>query len=188
MKTQVLILGSGIAGLTTALKYARNGVKVTVVCKADIAEGATRYAQGGIASVWSKQDSFEDHVRDTLVAGAGLCHEDIAQICVEEGPERVQELIDLGVAFTRVPETIAPSAVPIDPTETFDLHREGGHGKRRILHADDLTGLAIEQALVKSTRENPNITVLENHTAIDQALQKVAKTRTLPGRLCAAKW
>jgi L-aspartate oxidase len=187
MKTQVLILGSGIAGLTTALKYARNGVKVTVVCKADIAEGATRYAQGGIASVWSKQDSFEDHVRDTLVAGAGLCHEDIAQICVEEGPERVQELIDLGVAFTRVPETIAPSAVPIDPTETFDLHREGGHGKRRILHADDLTGLAIEQALVKSTRENPNITVLENHTAIDLITEgKLFKKWRKPGRCLGA--
>ena len=86
MKTQVLILGSGIAGLSTALKYARNLTKVTVVCKADLAEGATRYAQGGIASVWSKQDSFEEHEKDTLVAGAGLCHQDVVRICVEEGP------------------------------------------------------------------------------------------------------
>jgi L-aspartate oxidase len=187
MKTQVLILGSGIAGLTTALKYARNGVKVTVVCKADIAEGATRYAQGGIASVWSKQDSFAEHLKDTLVAGAGLCHEDIVQICVEEGPERVQELIDLGVAFTRVPETAAPSAQPVDPTETFDLHREGGHGKRRILHADDLTGLAIEQALVKNVRENSNITVLENHTAIDLITEgKLFKKWRKPGRCLGA--
>jgi L-aspartate oxidase len=129
MKTQVLILGSGIAGLTTALKYARNGVKVTVVCKADIAEGATRYAQGGIASVWSKQDSFAEHLKDTLVAGAGLCHEDIVQICVEEGPERVQELIDLGVAFTRVPETAAPSAQPVDWRcwEDLSLHFQSRH-------------------------------------------------------------
>jgi L-aspartate oxidase len=187
MKTQVLILGSGIAGLTTALKYARNGVKVTVVCKADIAEGATRYAQGGIASVWSKQDSFAEHLKDTLVAGAGLCHEDIVQICVEEGPERVQELIDLGVAFTRVPETAAPSTQPVDPTETFDLHREGGHGKRRILHADDLTGLAIEQALVKNVRENSNITVLENHTAIDLITEgKLFKKWRKPGRCLGA--
>lgn len=97
----VLILGSGIAGLSTALKFS-NIARVTVVCKADLAEGATRYAQGGIASVWSEQDSFEEHKADTLVAGAGLCHEDIVQICVQDGPERVRELIELGVEFTKV--------------------------------------------------------------------------------------
>src|SRR5258708_7559798 len=94
----VLILGTGIAGLSTALKFARQA-RVTVVCKADRAEGSTRYAQGGIASVWGKQDSFAEHKKDTLVAGAGLCHEDIVDICVREGPARVQELIDLGVEF-----------------------------------------------------------------------------------------
>src|SRR3954471_12696802 len=99
--TQVLILGTGIAGLSVALKFAKKGTQVTLVCKADPAEGATRYAQGGIASVWSKEDSFEEHKRDTLVAGAGLCHEDIVELCVREGPARVRELIDLGVEFTR---------------------------------------------------------------------------------------
>jgi L-aspartate oxidase len=179
MKTQVLILGSGIAGLSTALKYARNLTNVTVVCKADIAEGATRYAQGGIASVWSKQDSFEEHQKDTLVAGAGLCHKDIVQLCVEEGPARVQELIDLGVAFTR--------SHSVDPAEAFDLHREGGHGKRRILHADDLTGLAIENALIERARENPYITILEHHIAIDLITEgKLFKKWRKPGRCLGA--
>src|SRR6185437_5664965 len=97
METQILVLGSGIAGLSTALKYARKAANVTVVCKAELAEGATRYAQGGIAAVWAKQYSFEEHKNDTLVAGAGLCDEAIVDLCVHEGPERVQELIDLGV-------------------------------------------------------------------------------------------
>src|SRR5579885_1737867 len=142
----VLILGTGIAGLSAALKFAGEATQVSLVCKADAAEGATRYAQGGIASVWSKQDSFEEHKRDTLAAGAGLNHEDIVDLCVSEGPARVQELIDQGVEFTRG-EPGGP-ANGADPTEVFDLHREGGHGKRRILHAADLTGLAIEKALL----------------------------------------
>src|SRR5205823_764570 len=143
----VLVLGTGIAGLSAALKFARANpaLQVTIVCKADRAEGATRYAQGGIASVWSKQDSFEEHQQDTLNAGAGLCHPDIVDLCVREGPARVQELIDIGVAFTRTHPECAGSAEEIagnllpatDPAEAFDLHREGGHGKRRILHADD---------------------------------------------------
>jgi L-aspartate oxidase len=180
MKTQVLILGSGIAGLSTALKYARIGVNVTVVCKSEIVEGATRYAQGGIASVWSKQDSFAEHTRDTLVAGVGLCHEDIVQICVEEGPARVQELIELGVEFTRRNNAI-------DPAEAFDLHREGGHGKRRILHADDLTGLAIENALIARVREEKNITVLEHHIGVDLITEgKLFKKWRKPGRCLGA--
>src|SRR4051812_43844556 len=97
----VLILGTGIAGLSAALKFARHNLDVTVVAKHDRAEGATRWAQGGIASVWSKQDSFAEHVQDTLNAGAGLCHRDIVDLCVHEGPERVRELIELGVEFTR---------------------------------------------------------------------------------------
>ncbi|MDR3608759.1 MAG: L-aspartate oxidase [Oligoflexia bacterium] len=166
----VLILGTGIAGLSAALKFAEQPatpggqpIQVTLVCKADPAEGATRYAQGGIASVWSKQDSFEEHKQDTLTAGAGLCHEDIVDITVHEGPERVQELIDLGVEFTRA----EGAKTARDPAEEFDLHREGGHGQRRILHADDLTGWAIEKALLAKVRENPNIRILENHIAVD---------------------
>src|SRR5689334_4517125 len=129
---EILILGTGIAGLTAALKFAEFA-QVTLVCKSDQAEGATRYAQGGIASVWSNEDTFEEHKQDTLIAGAGLCHEEIVDLCVREGPDRVRELIDFGVEFTR-----SHAVNSADPTEIFDLHREGGHGKRRILHADDL--------------------------------------------------
>jgi L-aspartate oxidase len=160
----VLILGTGIAGLSTALKFADRGVDVTVVCKGDPAEGNTRYAQGGIASVWSKQDRFEDHVADTLAAGAGLCHETVVELTVREGPARVRELIELGVEFTRVQAGIG---TPQDPAEVFDLHREGGHGTRRILHADDLTGWAIEKALLARAGEHPRIRILANHVAVD---------------------
>jgi L-aspartate oxidase len=163
LDSQVLILGTGIAGLSAALKFAKT-CKVVLVCKADRAEGATRYAQGGIASVWSKQDSFEEHKQDTLTAGAGLCDAEIVDICVTEGPTRVQELIDLGVEFTKA--DIAREGTT-DPTEVFDLHREGGHGRRRILHADDLTGWAIEKALLNQIAKTPQIQVLENHVAID---------------------
>jgi L-aspartate oxidase len=160
--SRVLILGTGIAGLSAALKFARHA-DVTVVSKADAAEGSTRYAQGGIASVWSNQDSFEEHVRDTLVAGAGLCNPKIADLCVREGPDRVRELIEIGVEFTKREGANELT----DPAEVFDLHREGGHGKRRILHADDLTGWAIEKALLNRVRENPRIRILEQHVAID---------------------
>ncbi|MEO5970885.1 MAG: L-aspartate oxidase [Bdellovibrionia bacterium] len=163
LDSQVLILGTGIAGLSAALKFAKT-CKVVLVSKADRAEGATRYAQGGIASVWSKQDSFEEHKQDTLTAGAGLCDPEIVDICVTEGPARVQELIDLGVEFTKA--NLAPDGAS-DPTEVFDLHREGGHGRRRILHADDLTGWAIEKALLNQIANTPQIVVLENHVAID---------------------
>ena len=109
-----------------ALKFAslKEDLEVLVLSKDEAMEGATRYAQGGIASVWSKEDSFEMHIRDTLEAGAGLCHREVVELCVREGPARVQELIDWGVQFTRR-----------EVDETLDLHREGGHQKRRILHA-----------------------------------------------------
>jgi len=160
----VLILGTGIAGLSAALKFGRD-YQVTVVCKSDAAEGATRWAQGGIAAVWSKQDSFEEHTRDTLVAGGDLCRESIVDLCVREGPALVPELIDLGVEF---PQAETKSENPqTDPAEVFDLHREGGHGQRRILHAADLTGWAIEKALLAQAAANPRITILEDHCAID---------------------
>jgi L-aspartate oxidase len=168
----VLILGTGIAGLSAALKFARaseNPVRVTVVCKADAAEGATRWAQGGIAAVWSKDDSIEEHKRDTFVAGADLCSEAIVDLCVREGPDRVRELIELGVEFTRVttPAGEAIDPAKVDPAEAFDLHREGGHGQRRILHAADLTGWAIEKALLAQAAANPNISILEDYCGID---------------------
>lgn len=174
----VLILGTGIAGLSAALKFAGTGVKagghdirVTLVCKSDAAEGSTRWAQGGIATVWSKEDSFEEHKQDTLIAGGDLCRESIVDICVREGPARVQELIDLGVEFTKAEQ---PSA---DPTEVFDLHREGGHGQRRILHAADLTGWAIEKALLAQAAANPRISILEDHCAIDLITEAKIKGR-----------
>ncbi len=175
---RILVLGTGIAGLSTALKFANSKERefdVTLVSKGKAIEGATRWAQGGIAAVWSKDDSIQEHVKDTLVAGADLCHEDIVRICVEEGPERVRELISLGVEFTRASAT----------SPDFDLHREGGHGQRRILHADDLTGLAIEKALLNQIARHPRIQLLEDHSAIDlitdsKALKKRApRTRAL---------
>ena len=178
VEPQVLILGTGIAGLSAALKFSKT-CKVVLVSKADRAEGATRYAQGGIASVWSKQDSFEEHKQDTLVAGAGLCKPEIVDICVTEGPARVQELIDLGVEFTKA--NLAPEGTT-DPTEVFDLHREGGHGRRRILHADDLTGWAIERALLSQIAQTPQIEVLENHVGIDLITEgKVTTAGKIPG-------
>ncbi len=171
----VLILGTGIAGLSAALKFCRHS-DVTLVCKADRAEGATRYAQGGIASVWSKQDSFDEHQRDTITAGAGLCNEAIVDLCVREGPARVQELIDLGVMFTRVSAGAG--------TDTYDLHREGGHGQRRILHADDLTGWAIEQALLEQVGREANIRVLEQHVAIDLITEGALKRPGLKSGRC----
>jgi L-aspartate oxidase len=154
--SDVLVLGSGVAGLTTALKLAED-FDVTVVTKADLAEANTRYAQGGVAAVTSLEDSVDLHVDDTLVAGAGLCREDIVRLVVENGPARIRELVELGVRFDRQED---------DPTE-FDLHREGGHSKRRILHSGDLTGEEIERALVEQVMAHPRIQVHEDHFAVD---------------------
>ncbi len=155
-----LILGSGIAGLSYALKVAPHG-RVAIVTKKNRAESNTNYAQGGIASVTSKEDSFELHVRDTLEAGAGLCKETVVRIIVEEGPARIQELIELGMKFS---EREAPSE---DGGKELDLGREGGHSKRRILHAKDVTGREIERALLTAIARQPNIEIFENHIAID---------------------
>ena len=155
-----LVLGSGIAGLTFALKVAPRG-RVAIVTKKDRAESNTNYAQGGIASVTSKEDSFESHVQDTLTAGAGLCQEDVVRTIVEEGPARIAELIALGMKFS---ESDAPSE---DGGRQLDLGREGGHSERRILHAKDVTGREIERALLAAVAAQPNIEIFENHLAID---------------------
>jgi L-aspartate oxidase len=155
-----LILGSGIAGLTFALKVAPRG-RVAIVTKKNRAESNTNYAQGGIAAVTSKEDSFELHVADTLTAGAGLCRENVVRTIVEEGPARIAELIELGMKFS---ERNAPSE---DGGKELDLGREGGHSKRRILHAKDVTGREIERALLNAVSQTPNIQVFENHLAID---------------------
>ena len=155
-----IILGSGIAGLSFALKVAPRG-RVAIVTKKDRAESNTNYAQGGIASVTSKEDSFELHLRDTLTAGAGLCKESVVRTIVEEGPARIQELIELGMKFS---EREAPAE---DGGKELDLGKEGGHSKRRILHAQDVTGREIERALLNAVARQPNIQMFENHIAID---------------------
>ena len=171
-----LILGSGIAGLTFALQVAPHG-RVAIVTKKDRAESNTNYAQGGIASVTSKEDSFALHVRDTLAAGAGLCQESVVRTIVEEGPACIAELIELGMKFS---EREAPSE---DGGKELDLGREGGHSKRRILHAKDVTGREIERALLDAVSRQPQIEIFENHIAIDlitsQKLGYVGENRCL---------
>src|SRR5213594_4212708 len=155
-----LVLGSGIAGLFFALKIARQG-RVAIITKKDRAESNTNYAQGGIAAVTSKEDSFEMHVRDTLEAGAGLCKEEVVRTIVQEGPARIQELIELGMRFSERPAGTAHGG------RELDLGKEGGHSRRRILHAKDVTGREIERALLAAVAAQPNIEIFENHFAID---------------------
>lgn len=131
---------------------------VSIVTKREITESATYYAQGGIASVWSEEDSFDSHIRDTLEAGAGLSNQDVAAVVIKDGPERIKELIALGVHFTER---------TTDGHTEFDLGREGGHSKRRILHSRDITGREIENALVSAAKDCPNITIYEDHIAVD---------------------
>jgi L-aspartate oxidase len=150
-----VVLGSGIAGLTFALNVAEKG-SVAVITKKNRAESNTNYAQGGIACVTSDEDSFDLHVRDTLEAGAGLCHEDVVRGIVEEAPARIKELIELGMAFTER-----------ENGHGLDLGKEGGHSKRRILHAKDITGREIEGALLTALALHPNVEIFENHAAID---------------------
>lgn len=155
-----LVIGSGIAGLSHALKVAARGT-VAVITKKHKAESNTNYAQGGIAAVTSREDSFDLHVRDTLEAGAGLCHEPTVRTIVQEGPERIRELIELGMQFSE-------RQIPDQPEgKEYDLGKEGGHTKRRILHAKDVTGKEIEKALLQAIADNPNIEVFEDHYAID---------------------
>jgi len=150
-----LVIGSGIAGLTFALKVAAAG-RVGLITKKHRAESNTNYAQGGIAAVMSAEDTFELHVRDTLEAGAGLCRAEVVRAIIGEGPALVQELVEWGVNFSHR-EGVAE----------YDLGREGGHTKRRVLHAGDITGREIERALVEEASRQPNITIYENMLAID---------------------
>ncbi|MEO8168797.1 MAG: FAD-binding protein, partial [bacterium] len=148
-----LILGSGIAGLSYALKVASFGT-VGIITKKQSAESNTNYAQGGVAAVMSKLDSFDLHIQDTLSTAGGIGHRDAIEILVREGPDRLRELIQLGVEFTM-------------NEGQLDLGREGGHSRNRIVHAHDLTGHEIERALVARIASHPNIEVFENHTAIE---------------------
>ena len=152
------MLGSGIAGLSFALQAAAHG-SVAIVTKGARADSSTAWAQGGIASVTSSEDSFELHVKDTLEAGAGLCDEQVVRNIVTDGPARIRELIERGVHFD---ERELP-----DGSHELDLGREGGHSKRRILHARDVTGREIERALLDAVAAHPDITMLENHMGVD---------------------
>ncbi|MBC2715093.1 MAG: L-aspartate oxidase [Desulfobacteraceae bacterium] len=160
-ESDFLVIGSGVAGLLFALKVADHGT-VTIITKRNIAESNTAYAQGGIASVFAETDSFEAHIKDTHTSGDGICNEKVVEMVVKNAPERIQELIDLGVKFNRNKNA---SARPADLH--LDLCREGGHSHNRIVHADDLTGLAVEEALVDQVMKHKNITVFEDHIAID---------------------
>lgn len=165
--TDFLVIGSGIAGLTFALKAAEHG-KVIIVTKKDDSESNTNYAQGGVAAVFGSDDGIEDHIRDTIEAGAGLCNPEAVRAMVTEGPQLVRELSQMGVDFTVTREG------------SLDLGKEGGHSKRRIVHAKDYTGFEIERVLVARTRGHANITVMEHHLAIDLIVEKKAgKTECL---------
>jgi len=152
------VIGSGLAGLSFARTVASHGT-VAVITKRGRADSNTAWAQGGIACVTSSEDSFALHVKDTIEAGAGLCDEEAVRAIVTEGPARIQELIDLGVHFDERELD--------DGERELDLGREGGHSKRRVLHARDITGREIERALLADIERNPNITMLENHMAVD---------------------
>jgi L-aspartate oxidase len=156
MKFDVAIVGSGLAGLSVALHLAQTR-KVVVISKRSLLDGASNWAQGGIAAVLDSADSFDQHIADTLVAGAGLCDEAATRFIVEHSREAIDWLIEQGVPFTR------------DPTAELGYHltREGGHSQRRIIHAADATGHAVQVTLEQKARRHPNITVLENHCAID---------------------
>lgn len=161
-----IIIGSGAAGMTAALHLAANH-RVALLSKAALGQGSTRWAQGGIATVVDPEDSLEAHVEDTLIAGAGLCHRDTVEQVVAESRKSIQWLIDQGVPFTPA-ESHSDLIQRCDSTPLpYHLTREGGHSHRRILHADDATGLAITETLVAQVKANPNIQIFENHVAID---------------------
>lgn len=153
----VLILGSGAAGLSLALRLPP-GTRTAVVSKRELREGSTYYAQGGISAVLDEADSLESHIQDTLAAGAGLCDEEVVKLVVERGPENIQWLLSQGVEFTSQPAT---------GSSGYHLTREGGHSHRRVVHAADATGKVVELSLENQARNNPDITLLEHHIAVD---------------------
>ncbi|MBT5376684.1 MAG: L-aspartate oxidase [Nitrospinaceae bacterium] len=163
-----IVIGSGVAGLTFALKVCKFG-SVGIITKDALEESATKYAQGGIASVMAEDDSFDLHVKDTMETGRGLCHEDFVRIACGEGPARIRELIELGAKFDRVRGA------------GFDLGKEGGHSKRRILHANDLTGWEIERTLIEAVQAQENIEIFEHHMAIDLITRARLEEDVQPG-------
>jgi L-aspartate oxidase len=157
-RTDFLVIGSGIAGLTFALKAVKFG-KVTIVTKANLEDTNTRYAQGGIAAVFSEPDNFEKHINDTLVAGGGICNEEVVRMVVHEAPDRIKDLINMGVSFDKKEDG------------TYDLAKEGGHTEYRILHHKDRTGESIQKTLMERVRNEAKIEILEHHFAIELLTQ-----------------
>src|SRR5690606_10864247 len=153
-----LVVGSGIAGLSFALKASNHG-KVLIITKANEDESNTKYAQGGVAVVVDKSDSFEKHIADTLIAGDGLCDGKIVENVVKEGPLRIQEIIDYATHFDKTSGGV------------YDLAKEGGHSEHRVLHYKDITGFEIERALLEKVHENPNIELLTHYFAVDLITQ-----------------
>lgn len=158
-KVDFLVIGSGIAGLSVALKAAQHG-KVLIVTKSNEDESNTKYAQGGVAVVVDKkEDSFEKHIEDTLIAGDGLCDKKIVEIVVKEGPSRINEIIAYGTNFDKTNQGL------------FDLAREGGHSESRVLHYKDITGFEIERSLLEQIHKNDNIEILTHYFAVDLITQ-----------------
>jgi L-aspartate oxidase len=164
IKTDVLVIGSGIAGLFFALKAAELG-EVIVITKKERSDSNTNWAQGGIAAVLTPEDSFDAHIADTLDAGAGLCNREAVETLVREGPNHVKALIELGVNFTK-------------KDGKLHFEREGGHSAYRIVHAADLTGKEVERALLQKASENPNITILEHHVSIELITEHHLRKKT----------
>ena len=160
-QTDYLVIGSGIAGLMFALKASKHS-NVTIITKRSIDESNSNYAQGGIASVMSSADSFEEHTEDTITCGAGLCHEDIVEKTIQRGPQAILDLMNFGVKFTRRSSN----------SGELDLGKEGGHSHRRIIHAGDITGHEVKKVLIDAVKNQSNIKVYENHIAIDLITSK----------------
>lgn len=157
-KVDFLVIGSGIAGLSFALKAAKHG-KVLIVTKSNEDESNTKYAQGGVAVVVDEHDSFDKHIEDTLIAGDGLCDKDIVEIVVKEGPQRIQEIIDYGINFDKTGSGV------------YDLAKEGGHSEHRVLHYKDVTGYEIESVLLKQIHESENIEILTHYFCLELITQ-----------------
>ncbi len=170
----VIVIGGGLAGLSLALHLADQDVNVTILAKTELGEGSTRYAQGGIAAVMTEEDSFQSHISDTHIAGAGLCQDEAVEFVIKHAPDSIKWLIDRGVSFSLSDEL---------GENEYHLTKEGGHSHRRIIHAADATGEAVEGTLEQIVRRHPHITLLENHIAIDlitsQKLGKPGENRVL---------
>lgn len=179
-KCEYLIIGTGLAGLALALKLSRNH-RVMLISKEKASEANTSWAQGGIAAVLSKEDSFESHIQDTLIAGAGLCRLDSVKNIIEQAPDRIKDLIDWGVAFDLKKQGSGKD-------NEIDLTREGGHSYRRILHFEDQTGQHIHSTLLQLVRNNPNIELKENLFAVDLILSQQLEPLSISPNHCVGAY